>query len=271
MTELDRLEITMESWQAAGQAASDEIRNTQRSYLDWYRSALKLIPSDEVARFKDMYEGGTFMTRIKSFLNAPLQVNEMFASAPADFPVAKWRYPFDGLCKESLATQREILIETLHQTADVVKVLDELSFFFGRLPEFLAELQRSANPNVPHPTIAKEEDLQTLVHAMLKMLYADVRAEDPVPQHAGAGSRVDFLIQEAGVMVETKMTRKGLADRKLGEELLVDWGRYPRHPDCRGIFALVYDPDRRIRNAPGLISDLSRETGGVWTRVVVVR
>jgi hypothetical protein len=103
------------------------------------------------------------------------------------------------------------------------------------------------------------------------MLYDDVRPEDYVSQFAGANSRVDFLIRGVGVIVETKMTRPSLTDKRVGEELLIDWGRYQRHPDCKGIFALVYDPSRRLSNPTALESDLSGDNGGLWTRVLVVR
>ena len=110
-----------------------------------------------------------------------------------------------------------------------------------------------------------------LVRAILRLLYPDVRAEDPVSQQAGASSRVDFLIRDAGVIIETKMTRKSLTDKKVGEELLIDRGRYQRHPDCQGIFALVYDPERYLHNPAGLEHDLSQGTSDISTRVIVVR
>ena len=66
------------------------------------------------------------------------------------------------------------------------------------------------------------------------------------------------------------MTRKALADRRVGEELLIDWACYQRHPDWRGIFALVYDPGRYPHNPVGLEHDLSQGVSDIWTRVIVV-
>jgi hypothetical protein len=271
IAESERLQSRMERWQELGEVSDDEIRTTHREYLDWYNQALLVVHPDELLRFKDMYEGGAFIERIRAFLNSPLEINQFYKPDEPNPLLLKWRRPFEARPRESLATQREILVHALHQTADVVKVLDELSAYFRRLPEFLDTLRNCANPNVPRPTITNERDLQHLVHALLRMLYDDVRPEDYVPEHAGARSRVDFLLRDVGVLVETKMTREGLEDRRVGEELLIDWGRYQRHPDCRGIFALIYDPDRRIRNVTGLESDLSNESGPLWTRVIVVR
>jgi hypothetical protein len=56
----------------------------------------------------------------------------------------------------------------------------------------------------------------------------------------------------------------------VGEERLIDWGRYQKHPDCRGIFALVYDPERDVHNLAGLELDLPQGASDISTRVVVV-
>jgi hypothetical protein len=221
--------------------------------------------------FKDMYEGGDFIKRLKAFISSPLELNQFYDSSVDVQLISKWLYPFEETCRNSMVVQREILFLALHKTTSVVEVLEELSAYFRRLPDFLDVIGRSENPNVPSPTLTEEKDLQVLIGAQLRMLYDDVRPEDYVSQFAGANSRVDFLIRGVGVIVETKMTRPSLTDKRVGEELLIDWGRYQRHPDCKGIFALVYDPSRRLSNPTALESDLSGDNGGLWTRVLVVR
>ncbi|HWU33114.1 MAG TPA: hypothetical protein VN108_09575 [Marmoricola sp.] len=172
--------------------------------------------------------------------------------------------------RESLAGQRHILAQAMSQTSSISNVLDELADYFSRLGDYVATLQRHSKPRVPAPLIEDEADLQALVDAMLRLQYRDVRAEDAVPQHAGGSSRVDFLLRESGVVVETKMTRPSLKDKNVGEELLVDWGRYPRHPQCKAIFALIYDPKRLLKNPAGIEGDLTGVVDGVPTRAIVV-
>jgi len=48
------------------------------------------------------------------------------------------------------------------------------------------------------------------------------------------------------------MTREGLDNKKLSEELIIDKEHYRRHPDVDFIFCFVYDPERRIKNPEGL-------------------
>ncbi|WP_164704379.1 hypothetical protein [Blastococcus litoris] len=132
-------------------------------------------------------------------------------------------------------------------------------------------MQRYNSSQAPPLALTNEKGFQVAVHAILRLLYEDVREEDFVSQFAGAGSRVDFFLAESGVLVETKMTRPGLTDRKIGEELLVDWGRYKRHPDCRGILALIYDPDNHIANTAALERDLTDTKALVPTLAIVIR
>jgi hypothetical protein len=114
-----------------------------------------------------------------------------------------------------------------------------------------------------------EYDVQYLLRSLLFIEFDDVRDEDPVPSRGGAPSRVDFLIAEERVVVEVKMVRKGLSDKKLGEELIVDIDRYRAHPTCDRLFCFVYDPDHLLRNPRGLERDLSQTLEGLDVFVFV--
>nr|WP_246319794.1 hypothetical protein [Nocardioides kongjuensis] len=155
--------------------------------------------------------------------------------------------------------------------AGIVGLLDELTDLFKRFPDYLAVLSTQQNENVRAPSIENERDLQVIVEAILRLHYDDVRPEDYVPEYAGGRSRIDFLLREAGVVIETKMTRPRLRDREVGEELSIDWVRYRKHPDCRAILAVIYDPGRFISNAAGLERDLSSTRDEPVTRALVVR
>lgn len=198
-------------------------------------------------------------------------LNPFYNEAEPNPLLDRWKNPYGQTFRDNLAAQRDLLVRVLHVVADAASVLNELTAVCRRLPDYLRIFDHAQNPHVPAATIRNQADLQVVIHGVLRLLFDDVRPEDAVPQQAGAASRVDFLLREAGVIVETKMTRPGLTDRRVGEELLVDWGRYPRHPDCRAILAIVYDPEGRIFNAAGLENDLSQEHTAPATRVIVVR
>jgi hypothetical protein len=59
-------------------------------------------------------------------------------------------------------------------------------------------------------TISDEYDVQDLMHALLRLHFEDVRAEEVSPSYAGSSSRMDFLLKREKVVVEVKMTRDNL-------------------------------------------------------------
>jgi len=133
----------------------------------------------------------------------------------------------------------------------------------------IATQLRQRREDRPTLDIADEYDVQDLLHAILRLITDDVRAEEWTPSYAGGASRMDFLLPELSTVVETKMLRHGMTDKSLGSELLVDIGRYASRQDCERLICLVYDPDHRLRNPKGLQSDLSRRHGRLDVVVVV--
>jgi hypothetical protein len=71
---------------------------------------------------------------------------------------------------------------------------------------------------------------------------------------------VDFLLRAERTVVEVKMTRKGLGQRDVVEQLVIDRDYYRTHPACDRLVCLVYDPGGRIRQPVIVERDLSVET-----------
>src|SRR5258708_13814784 len=92
------------------------------------------------------------------------------------------------------------------------------------------------------PTLAIEDeyDVQDLLHALLRIHFDDIRAEEWTPSYAGGSSRMDFLLKNEKTVVEVKKTNKNLEERKVGDQLLIDIKRYEVHPDCRKLVCFVY-------------------------------
>jgi REase_DpnII-MboI len=122
----------------------------------------------------------------------------------------------------------------------------------------------------PTLEINDEYDVQDLLHALLKIEFEDVRPEEVAPSHAGASSRMDFLLKAQKVVVEAKMASAKLRDKQIGEQLIIDIERYQSHPSCDRLVCLVYDPEDHIRNPAGLENDLSGKRGRIDVKVIVV-
>ena len=102
--------------------------------------------------------------------------------------------------------------------------------------------------------INDEYDVQDLLEGILRLFVDDVRPEDYVPSYAGGNSRTDFYLPEYDMYIETKMTRDGLKDKEVGEQLSVDVVRYGSK--CKKLICFVYDKGSLLKNPYGLINDL---------------
>ena len=117
--------------------------------------------------------------------------------------------------------------------------------------------------------IRDEYDVQDLLGALLETRFHDIRREEWTPSYAGKQARVDFLLKAERVVVEAKMTREGLTDAAVGDELIVDIARYKQSPDCSAIFCFVYDPSYRLKRPDSMETDLSGKREGLEVRAVV--
>ncbi len=138
-----------------------------------------------------------------------------------------------------------------------------------RLPIVIREL-RHRRQDRPTLDVNDEYDLQDLMRSLMAIHFDDIRPEEWTPSYAGSSSRMDFFLPEIEAVVETKMTRERLNDKRLGEELFIDIARYEKHPHCRTLYCIVYDPEQRIRNPRGLESDIERHSRTMTVRVMIV-
>ena len=105
-------------------------------------------------------------------------------------------------------------------------------------------------------TFGNEYDVQDLLHALLRPWIADIRPEEFTPSYAGTSTRMDFLLPDYSLVIETKIVRDRSHGKKVGDELIVDIEHYRRHPRCKALWCVIYDPDHLITNGDGLKSDL---------------
>jgi hypothetical protein len=133
----------------------------------------------------------------------------------------------------------------------------------------VARQLHSRHSNRPTLEIKDEYDVQDLFHALLKLHFDDIRPEEWTPSRAGSSSRIDFLLMQERTVIEIKKTRKGLAAKELGEDLIIDIERYKAHPLCETLVCFVYDPEGKIANPRGLENDLNRTIDGLTVQVFI--
>lgn len=155
--------------------------------------------------------------------------------------------------------------ETVEDAPDTLSLIEKLCLRFHRAAR---QLQQRHNQR-DTLTIEDEYDVQDLLHAILRLHFDDIRAEEWTPSYAGGSSRVDFLLKAEQIVIEVKKTRASMKAKDLGEQLIIDRARYEVHPDCKTLICFVYDPEGRVGNPVGLERDLEGNGGRLRTRVII--
>jgi len=154
-------------------------------------------------------------------------------------------------------------------TAQPATALDLVQNMLVRFDRVVRRLRQRRSGRVTF-VIEDEYDVQDLLGALLRIDFDDVRPEEWTPSYAGRASRMDYLLADHNVVIETKMTRRGLSEGELGDELTVDIARYRAHPEAKTLICFVYDPDGHIGNPAGLRKDLEALGSGDLRVVVVI-
>ena len=118
-------------------------------------------------------------------------------------------------------------------------------------------------------SVRDEYDVQDLLHAILLLHFDDVRPEEVTPSYAGNSSRVDFYLPDARIVVEVKMTRDSLRQRRVVDQLIEDSSRYASMKDVDTLVCLVYDPGNYCHNPTALEHDVAESGGRLSVHAVV--
>ena len=149
-------------------------------------------------------------------------------------------------------------------------VEERLIRILNRFHRFANQLKRhQGKSTIPEIDIQNEYDVQDLLHAILRLEFDDVRAEEYTPSYAGSNSRIDFLLKKEQIAVEVKKTSEHLKDKEIGVQLNDDIAKYQHHPNCRTLYCFIYDPQELISNPDGLQNDLSKETEEFKVKVII--
>jgi hypothetical protein len=145
---------------------------------------------------------------------------------------------------------------------------DRIVALCRRFPLFVGRLQDRQHGRPP-VEVKDEYDVQDLLHAILKLHFDDVRDEEVTPTYAGNSSRVDFFLPSERILVEAKMTRSGLGQKEVANQLAIDATRYSQVPTVDTLICVVYDPARHIPSPKTLENDIQASHGRLRIRAVV--
>lgn len=193
--------------------------------------------------------------------------------AYSDTPDSVWEETYQRHLEDARSILKSLIqeIEEYWDDKEKESTQDALASIERLLNRFhlIARQLRARYDNRPTLSVEDEYDVQDLLHTLLIEHFDDIRHEEPTPSHAGSSSRMDFLLKEGEIVIEAKKTRKGLAAKEVGEQLLIDIEKYQSHPSCKTLICFVYDPEGRISNPKGLENDLNRVGKELVVKVII--
>lgn len=244
-------------WQPLPEELKDLQREVIRKYELWYSTARQLVRKylpEREEQFVTCYKD-TKSWFVRRGVIDYLRLGSGQSSDDKGEIASSFMKVFD--------TQRNI-VESIAASADVTPeagpdATAEIIEICKRLHRVAVQL-KTRQRNKPNFEIADEYDVQDLLVALLQVRFHDVRREETTPTLAGSASIIDVLVEDQRIGIEVKKTSKHITQRKLVDQLLVDIGRYKKHPDCKTLVCFIYDPEQRITNPTGLRQDLNSQS-----------
>lgn len=216
------------------------------------------------------FEQSLVLMETLSLPDARQRIERMYVEAKKDLTATKYSV---GMGEPYLVWSyklSQILGAIEHPETESLEALESVSRICDGFHRVALSLRQRRYNDRERLQMEDEYDVQYLIGALLAGFFSDVRAEEYTPSYGGKSSRMDFLLNDESIVVETKMMRDTLNDKLIADQLIIDKERYAKHPKCKTLICLVYDPMSLLRNPAGLEADLSREdeefSVHVWVR-----
>lgn len=137
-----------------------------------------------------------------------------------------------------------------------IKIVNFLLGRFSNVADRLKSEKRHGGKQIL--SIDDEYDVQYLLGALLRLFFDQVYPEEWTPSYLGKSTKMDFLIKDQKIVIETKMTSGNLRDKALGKQLIEDTYHYNESKDCEILFCFIFDPEKQIRDPARIKADLER-------------
>ncbi len=199
---------------------------------------------------------------IKGHYYTPGIVSMFSASIPSNCDSCGAEHPWTTASKSNATKAASSEAPSINDSIELIKLISQRFHMFARQ-------MQNRHSNRSTLEFNDEYDVQDAFHAILKLHFDDVRAEEYVPSYAGSSSRIDFLIHDEEIAIEIKKTRNGLKDKEAGEQIAIDIQRYETHPKCKKLICFIYDPEGRIGNPTGIERDLTKKVNELQVITIV--
>ena len=155
-----------------------------------------------------------------------------------------------------------------YSDAEALKIVEFVCEHFDAVADQIKESKSSFK-------IRKERDVQDLLLSILKLFFDDVRREDGVPSTGSSSSRLDCLLFDNNMVIETKTTLTRSGTRKsitniLEQEINDDLIKYNSHQNCYYLFFFIHDPEKKVLNPAGVKKIARTNVGKIKKQKIII-
>jgi len=157
--------------------------------------------------------------------------------------------------EDLLCGQRKSRYELLpnFQSIDKESAILEIIDSFQVISKFMANRKHKR----PAFIIENEYDVQDLLYCIIRSTFRKSKLEEWTPKLAGKSKRVDIVLPDEEILVETKCIRNSQHTKTIVDELMIDIESYHSHPNCKKIIFFIWDPNGYIIDPFAITDDLS--------------
>jgi hypothetical protein len=146
----------------------------------------------------------------------------------------------------------------------------QVEHIFERFGDIVRQMKKRDQNRTPLQ-INDEYDVQYLLHAFLRLYFDDIRDENYLKRHAGLSPRIDFLLEDESIGIETKHVRDNHREDQIRNEIAEDKEHYRSEPNLEILLCFIYDPDQYLSNPAEFEKDLSDSASNLTTRVTITQ
>ena len=165
-------------------------------------------------------------------------------------------------------TSKELILNILDNFENAVtKITDPKERYGGK----------TANPKKTAKTIISiedEYDVQDILYVILKSVFPKIKYENPLSKYGGSSTRLDFVLEEEGIIIEVKqikITEKN--DKTFITQIKIDLQSYHVLDYLQDIIFFIYAPNaiQDINNFKELEGEQSIKGKKFNVKVIVIR
>ena len=156
----------------------------------------------------------------------------------------------------------------INKNADIL--IDDILNSFGNAIKKVTTQRRKDHPDFK---VADEYDVQDMLYVVLKSIFPNLRAEDPIPKVGAKSTKIDLILREENILIEVKMIKeKDRNENEFIEELKIDFESYHECQWLKKLYCYVFDPFAKTNDVNNFysLSGLRVKNGHEYTVQLIV-